>query len=126
VDYLTLKALHVGSVAATYSLFVLRGVWMIAQSPLLARTWVRVVPHVIDSILLASAIALAVLLRQNPLVAHWLAAKIVGLVIYIGFGTIALKRARSKRIRIAAWIAAQAVFGYIVAVALTRSPLPWA
>jgi hypothetical protein len=35
---------------------------------------------------------------------------------------VALKRGRSKRTRIAAWIAAQAVFLYIVTVAVTRNP----
>ena len=55
----------------------------------------------------------------------WLTAKVVGLLFYIGLGTVALKRGRTRRARIAAWLAAQAVFFYIVAVALTRNPLPW-
>jgi uncharacterized membrane protein SirB2 len=98
---------------------------MIRGSPRLASRWVRIVPHVVDTLLLASAVALAVLLRQNPLVQPWLAAKLIALGAYIGLGTVALKRGRTPRIRIVAWIAAQAVFVYIVCVALTRNPLPW-
>jgi uncharacterized membrane protein SirB2 len=125
VDYLILKAVHVGSVATSYALFLARGVWMIARPHLLQRTWVRVVPHVVDTVLLVSAIALAVTIRQYPLVADWLTAKVLALIVYIALGSVALKRAKSTRTRIAAWLAAQAVFAYIVAVALTKSPLPW-
>ncbi len=126
MDYLTLKSIHVACVAASYALFVVRGVWMIQESPQLAQRWVRIVPHVIDTILLATAIALAVMMRQYPLANAWLTAKVIGLVVYIGLGMVALKRGRTKRMRIAAWIAAQAVFFYIVAVALVKSAVPLA
>ena len=82
-------------------------------------------PHVIDTVLLASAIALVVMSRQYPLVNGWLTAKIVGLIFYIGLGMVALRHRKTRHTRIAAWVAAQAVFVYIVAVALTRNPLPW-
>ena len=124
MDYLTLKTVHVSCVIASYTLFFIRGLWMIGESDLLQRRWVKIVPHVIDTALLASAIALAVTIRQYPFVAPWLTAKIVGLVAYIGLGMIALKRGRSKRMRVATWIAAQVVFFYIVAVALTKSAIP--
>jgi len=123
MDYLTLKTVHVGSVAASYLLFFVRGVWMMRGSPLLGERWVRVVPHVVDTVLLASAIALAVMSRQYPFQAGWLTAKVLGLILYIALGTIALKRGRTRRVQIAAWVAAQMVFAYIVAVAVTRNAL---
>lgn len=125
-DYVLLKSTHVACVALSYAGFVVRGVWMMQGSPLLARRWVRIAPHVVDTLLLVSAIGLAVLLRLNPMAQPWLAAKIVALVLYIVLGTIALKRGPTRAIRIGAWIAAQLVFLYIVAVALTRSALPLA
>jgi uncharacterized membrane protein SirB2 len=125
MDYLALKSVHVSSVAASYVLFFTRGIWMMRVPHLLTRRWVRIVPHVVDTILLASAIALAVTIRQYPFVADWLTAKVIGLVVYIVLGSIALKRGRSKRVRIGAWLAAQAVFAYIVAVALAHDPAPW-
>jgi uncharacterized membrane protein SirB2 len=124
LDYLALKSIHVGAVVASYALFVLRGAWMLGDSPLLARHWVKIVPHVVDTVLLAAAIALAIALRQYPFQSPWITAKVIGLVLYIGLGTVALKRGRTKRARLAAWLAAQAVFLYIVAVAVTKSPLP--
>ena len=123
--YPALKALHVACVAASYALFFTRGVWMARQSVMLQRRWVKILPHVVDTALLASAIALAVMIHQYPLVSGWLTAKVAGLVVYIGLGMIALGRGKSRGKRIAAWIAAQIVFFYIVAVAVTRDPLPW-
>ena len=124
--YPLLKHLHVTFVALSFFLFLVRGVWMIRESPMLARRWVRIAPHVVDTVLLASAVALAFLLRLNPLDAPWLAAKIAGLVIYIGLGTVALRRGRTRGVRIAAWVAALAVFAYIVSAAVTRQALPLA
>lgn len=125
MDFATLKAVHLLCVAATYVLFVLRGVWMMRESPNLRKRWVLIAPHVIDTLLIASAVAMAMLIRQYPGSSDWLTAKLIALLVYIALGTIALKRGRTRRQRIAAWFAAQAVFFYIVAVAVTHNPLPW-
>jgi uncharacterized membrane protein SirB2 len=125
MDISTVKHIHAITAAASYALFVVRGVWMMSESARLRARWVKIVPHVIDTVLLASAIALAIILRQYPFVNGWLTAKVIGLIVYIVLGTIALKRGRSKRARVIAWIAAQAVFLYIVSVALTRDPVPF-
>jgi len=125
VDFAALKTIHVATVAISYSLFFLRGVWMLMDSPLLARRWVRVIPHVNDTLLLAAAIWMTVLLHQYPGTHAWLSAKLAGLVVYILLGMLALRPGRSKRARATAWLAAQLVFGYIVAVALTHSALPF-
>ena len=124
--YATVKALHVGCVIVTFALFFLRGIWMMTSSPQLQRRWVRIVPHVNDTVLLIAAITLAVMLRQYPLTDAWLTAKVGGLLVYIALGTVAMRAGRPRRVRIAMWFAAQGVFFYIVSVALTHSALPWA
>ncbi len=123
MDYALLKAVHLACVGATFALFFGRGVLMLADSPLLRTRLLRVAPHVIDTLLLASAIWMAVASRQYPFVEGWLTAKLIALLAYIGLGAIALSHGRTKRIRTIAWLLALAVFGYIVRVALTRSPL---
>ena len=119
---MTVKYLHLAAVALSFTLFVLRGVWMMIDSAQLGRRWVRVLPHVNDTVLLAAGVWLAFMLRVAPGPSPWLTAKIVALLVYIGLGMLALRPGRAKRVRIAAWLAALAVFGYIVAVAITRSP----
>ena len=123
MSYLVLKNLHLATIAITLALFLLRGFWMMANSPRLQARWVRIVPHVNDTLLLASGIGLAVLIQQYPLVHGWLSAKFFALIAYIVLGTIALKRGKTRGQRIAAWIAALLVFGYMVAVAVAHDPL---
>ncbi len=125
MSYVALKMIHVTCVVLSYLLFTLRGVWMTQSSDLLQRRWVRIIPHVIDTVLLTSAIGLAVTLHQSPMKDPWLGAKVAGLVLYIGFGMIALKHGKTRKIKVSALIAAHIVFFYIVLVALTKSPLPF-
>lgn len=121
--YLTLKYLHVICVVVSGSGFFLRGLWMLSASPRLNLRWVRVVPHVVDTLLLGSAIAMAVISTQYPLAQDWLTAKLIGLLVYILCGMMALRRGKSKTMRGLYFAAALLAFAYIVSVALTRSPL---
>jgi len=123
VSYLLLKSIHISAVILSGTLFFTRGLWMLSGSPRLQQTWVKVVPHIIDTVLLASAIALTLRIQQYPFTHHWLTAKVLGLLLYIALGMIALKRGRSRRVRLLAWLAALAVFLYIVAVAVTHDAL---
>lgn len=82
-------------------------------------------PHVIDTALLASAVTLAVLSGQYPLAQGWLSAKVLALLLYIVLGTVALKRGKTRAVRAGAFAAALACFGYIVAVAVSKQPLPF-
>jgi len=118
----TVKYVHLAAVAASFALFFLRGLWMMLDSAQLRRRWVRIVPHVSDTLLLAAGIWLAFMLREAPGASSWLTAKIVALPVYIALGILALRPGRTKAVRIGAWLAALAVFGYIVGVALTRNP----
>ncbi len=124
MSYLLLKYTHVAAVIASFTLFFLRGLWMIRAPSRLAGRWVRVLPHVVDTVLLASAIGLVVLTAQYPFVQSWLTAKVLALPVYILLGSVALRRGATRRTRIVAWAMALIVFGYIVAVARARVPLP--
>lgn len=123
VTYWALKYLHVTCVVLSGAGFFVRGLWMLRDSPVLARRWVKVAPHVIDTLLLLSAVGLALILRQYPFEAAWITAKVFGLLAYIGLGMIALRRGRTKTIRAVFWVLALGAFAYIVSVALTRDPL---
>ncbi len=121
MDYGVLKHLHMTCVALTFILFSLRGFWMLVDSDRLTRTWVKVVPHVVDSLLLLSAIGMAVQIGMTS----WIAAKLVALVVYVVLGTIALKRGKTRTIRMMALVGAYTTFLYIAAVATTKNPLIW-
>ncbi|MBP6058517.1 MAG: SirB2 family protein [Nitrosomonas sp.] len=123
MSYALLKMIHVSSIVVSYLLFFLRGVWLMQDSAKLQQRWVKILPHVVDTILLTSAVALAMIIQQSPFSDSWLTAKVIGLLLYISLGVIAMRFGKTRKARIIAWIAAQCVFIYIVLVALTKSPV---
>lgn len=123
--YPFLRTLHIACAAVSIAGFAARGALMLAGSPLLQQRVVRVAPHVVDTLLLASAVWLAWFLGQVPFVHAWITAKVLALVLYIVLGMFALRHGRTKRVRATAFAAALAVAGYLVTVALARSATPW-
>ncbi len=121
--YLAVKYVHVISVALSLAGFFLRGILMMRDSPLLRARWVRVLPHINDTVLLVAALSLAAMSGQYPFVVGWVTAKVLGVIAYIILGALALRDAGTRRMRIICWCASLAVFGWIVSVALTRQPL---
>jgi len=125
MDYAALKLLHMTCALVSYALFFLRGVWRFSGSRLIEQRWVRIVPHVNDTVLLLAALGLAATVAAYPGMHAFLAAKVVGLLCYIALGMIAFRFARTRALQIVAWILAQGAFAYIVAVAISKSPWPW-
>jgi len=121
MSFLLLKGLHITCAFISYILFFLRGIWSFMGTPVMRRKWVKIVPHFVDTLLLVSAIALALTIHQFPFVDSWLTAKVIGVFLYIGLGLVALKYGKSKTIRILSWLAAQVVFVFIVLVAIFHS-----
>lgn len=120
----TVKWLHVSCALLSGGGFFARGILMLRDSPWLQARVVKIVPHVVDTLLLLSAIALATQWGWAALQMPWLLAKIVALLVYIALGVVALRAGRSKAQRTVAWCAAMLVFAYIVAVALSKNPWP--
>ena len=92
---------------------------------MLQQSWVKITPQLVDTVLLVSAIILAVQLRFSPMEQPWLMAKIIALLAYIAVGLVALRFGRTKRTRLIAWLLGLVIFLYIVSVALSKSVLGW-
>jgi uncharacterized membrane protein SirB2 len=122
MDYGDIKLVHVSAVTLSLAGFVARGVGMLGGAAWVKSRAAKTLPHVVDTVLIVSAIALAWMLRVTPTNAPWLGAKIAGLLAYIALGMVALRFGRTKEVRAAAWVAALATFGYIVSVAITKDP----
>jgi uncharacterized membrane protein SirB2 len=123
LDYAVVKAIHLAAAALSFAGFFARGLASLAGAAWVQSRAARSVPHVVDTVLLASALVLAGMLRLNPFVTPWLMAKIGALVVYIGLGVVALRPRQRRWIRVATWLSALCVFGYIVLVAVTKNPL---
>jgi len=123
--YAAFKHIHLLTVALSLGLFALRSVWMLSGSALLQKRWVKIVPHIVDTLLLVSAIGLMFQIQQYPFTDGWLTAKLFGLIAYIVLGTIALKRGKTQGTRVIALVAAFGVIAYIVGVAIRHNALSW-
>ncbi|MFT5881344.1 MAG: putative membrane protein SirB2 [Moritella sp.] len=125
MDYLFVKNMHMGMAYLSISLFIFRSLLSVAESALLQTKLMKILPHVIDTLLLLFAGHLMVTIQQYPFVDAWLTAKLLALLAYIGVGTIAIKRGKTATIRLWASIIAVAIFGYIFGVAKTHHVMSW-
>ena len=121
MNYILVRHVHIVCAIVSITLFVVRGVMQTAGCPWRRWGWLRIAPHLIDTLLLGAAITLAWQSHQYPIAQTWLTAKVVALLLYIGLGTMALRRGVSGVLQFISFLAALAAVSYIVGVAVTRS-----
>lgn len=122
MSYQALKYVHITCVVLSGLGFLVRGWWMLNESDRLKARLIKIFPHVVDTLLLGSALMMAYLSGQYPFAQGWLTAKLFGLLTYIACGTMALKRGKTRETRVIFLCLAVLSYVYIVSVALTRSP----
>jgi len=104
------------------TLFALRGAGVLGGAAWPMWAPLRYLTYTIDTVLLTAALMLVTILHQYPFVNGWLTAKVCLLVVYIVLGTFALRRAQTLRARGWCYLAALAVFLFIVSIARAHSP----
>lgn len=119
-SYLLVKHLHLTAVALSGLFFVVRGFWLLQSAPQLQAKWVKISPHIIDTVLLLSGIALLVLGQQFP---AWVHVKMTLLIVYIALGVMAFKKAKTSQQKSAFLTAGVLVYMFIITIAITKSPL---
>ena len=122
--YPMLKHLHMTLALISVLLFLYRWILALGSSARLQQRWLKIVPHLNDTLLLLFGVVLAVTLQMSPGQQPWLMAKLIALVLYIGLGVMALKRPGRNQ-KLIAGLAALAVFGYMMGAAITKSPWSW-
>jgi uncharacterized membrane protein SirB2 len=125
MSYLALKHIHVTCVLLSGLGFCLRGYWMARESPWRQHRLAGVLPHLVDTLLLGSALSMAWMSNQYPFAQDWLTAKFFALLVYIVLGTVALKRGKNRRVRLWCLGGALLAYFYIVSVAVTRQVFPF-
>lgn len=124
--YPQIKWVHIACVLASGLLFALRGL-LVQGGHAGAAQWepVRWLSYAIDTTLLTAALMLVSILPHALYANGWLATKLVLLVAYVVLGTLALKRARTPRMRRIFYVAALATYVYMLGVARMHHPLGW-
>lgn len=121
--YLPIKQLHIFCVLLSGSLFAVRGLLMLVGSAWTNHPWLKWPSYINDSILLTAGVLLMNITQQYPLAQHWLSVKLSLLVVYIVFGVFALRAGRSQTHQAAFFIAAMAVYLFMISVARGHHPL---
>jgi uncharacterized membrane protein SirB2 len=122
MDYVLLKQAHISFALISIAGFVLRWAWSMKGSRWACHRLTRTVPHVIDTLFLASGLGLAFTIEQYPFVSGWLTAKVIGLLAYILLGMAAMSTRIPRSVRVAGFLAAVSSFAWIVSVARLKSP----
>lgn len=121
--YPQIRFVHIAAVLASGGLFFLRGLALHLGGQWAMAAPLRYLSYTIDTVLLTAALMLATILHQYPFVHGWLTVKVVLLVVYIVLGSYALKRGRTRAVRVGFWAAALVVFAFMISVARARQPL---
>lgn len=117
-----IKHTHLLAIALSVLLFVVRYIMMMANSSLLNKTFFKVAPHAIDTILLASGVAL-IFLMQFTLGNGWLIEKITCVFAYIALGYVTLHMGKNKVFKTFAFLGALGWVFLAAQLALTKTPI---
>ncbi|TKB54784.1 SirB2 family protein [Ferrimonas aestuarii] len=120
--YPGMKHFHMLTIACSVTLLLVRFYWHMAGSAMMERKWVKIIPHVIDTLLLLSGISLCFLIQQFPGSSEWLTEKVLSVVAYILLGVFAFK-AKGKMLKVFAVLGALGWLGMIAKVAMTKTPI---
>lgn len=120
--YSAFKHLHVLFVLISISLFLFRFILRLLDSPMLQKKWLKIVPHVNDTLLLLSAVGIMVTLSMYPIQVPWLTDKVIGVVAYIAFGVLAMK-GKTSGMRWIGFIGACGWIAFLLHAAITKQAL---
>jgi uncharacterized membrane protein SirB2 len=119
------RVVHIGAVLCSGTLFALRGASVLAGARWPMAAPLRYLSYSIDAVLLTAALVLVAMLPSAMFANHWLTVKLVLLLAYVALGSLALKRARSGRVRGICFVGALAVLATMVGIARAHQPLGW-
>lgn len=123
--YLTIKTIHMTCALISFVGFLFRSYLMVIESRWLNHKVVLITPHIIDTCFLTSGAAMAFMVNFGLFNQFWLTSKITLLMAYLFFVGMTLNRGRTRSIRVASFFFATATFGYIVGIAVWKTPLSW-
>jgi uncharacterized membrane protein SirB2 len=123
--YLTVKTIHMTCALISFTGFLLRSYLMVIESRWLNHKLVLIAPHVIDTFFLLSGATMAFMVNFGLFNQFWLPSKLGLLMCYLFFVGMALNRGGTKAIRVGAFFCAVLTFGYIVGIAVHKTPLSW-
>jgi uncharacterized membrane protein SirB2 len=121
MNFLLLKYIHILSIAASFALLFIRGVWLLQSYPPAQERWVRILPHIVDSVLLLSALGM-LHVHAAAGSGDWMSVKLGLIAIYAAALVYLAKLARNLLQKSAAWFLASLTFLFIASVSVLHDP----
>ena len=115
-----IKSLHIFFVLFSFFSFIARVILATTRPGVLKRKWLKITPHVVDTMLLLSGLTLVIQGHWLTAEYSWLVAKVIALLGYIGFGIITMHQQGPTR-----WFAFSAAlccYLYMFIVAVSKNP----
>lgn len=121
--YLALKNIHLLSIALSAILLSVRFALVMANSQLIDKKFIKIAPHVVDTVLLLTGIGLIISLGFIPFTAgnEWFTQKVTCILAYFALGFFALKMAKNKLLRIFAFFGALGWLVMAANIAMTKT-----
>lgn len=122
--YTAVKHIHLFMIACSVLLFVVRYVLMMVDSDLRNKAFLKRVPHVVDSAMLLSGIALIFITGFIPFTgsAPWLTEKLTCVMVYIALGFVTLNNGKNKVFKTFAFFGALGWLMVAAKIAVTKVP----
>ncbi|HEY0921319.1 SirB2 family protein [Rheinheimera pacifica] len=120
--YMAYKHFHLLMVVLSVSFLLVRYAMSLKPAAMLQTKFFKIAPHVIDTLLLVSAVLLMMTLQQYPFVHAWLTEKLLAVLAYIALGVMAFK-GRTAAIRWICFLGALGWLGLVLRVAMTKQPV---
>lgn len=120
-----IKLVHVSCALLSITGFLARSYLIFTQSRYLQQRWLKITPHLIDTLLLASGVTLVLYTRQYPFVMSWITVKLFIVVLYIAFGLYTFRFAKTRIQFTGGFIGACLSFSFIIAIAITHQAWPF-
>jgi uncharacterized membrane protein SirB2 len=109
-----IKSIHLIFIFSSLISFSGRMALSVFKPTLLQNKFIKIAPHVIDTLLLLSGMTLVIQGNWLDGEFSWIISKLILLLGYIGFGVMAMRFTGTKR-----WIAFIAAFGCFIAIFIT-------
>ena len=120
MSYAALKIIHIVSVVLSFAIFAVRGGNALSGQAAQGGKLGKIVPHVVYTILLLSAVGMVVINKQYPFVAAWPTVKLLGLVAFVVFGIFAFRGSQARKATF--FGLGLLAFIFTASVALTHNP----
>ncbi|MCG7495733.1 SirB2 family protein [Vibrio sp. Of7-15] len=122
--YAAVKHIHLLSIVLSISLFVFRYILVMRASPMLEKPLLKKMPHMVDTVLLATGIGLVLITGFTPFTPAglWLTEKLTCVMVYIALGFVTLHYGKNKVFKTFAFLGALGWLMVAAKLAVTKVP----